>query len=170
MNHNFTSELFDKKRHDIKDFNCGIKELDTYLIEKAGQDIKKNISAVYVLHESINSKIIGYFTLSSYSIALKELPSLLTKKLPKYQSLPTILLGRLAVDTSYQGKGIGEYLLMEALNRSYKLSKQIGSYAVIVDAKDENSKGFYVKYGFTPFLYKPLILYLPMDSIKKNFT
>lgn len=169
MNYKFTAEPFDNKRHIIKDFTCGNKTLDSYLKEKAGQEIKKNISAVYVLIEKNNPKIIGYFTLSSYSVALKDLPSELIKKLPKYQSIPAILIGRLAVDKSSQGKGIGEYLLMEALKRSYNLSKQIGSYAIIVDAKDENSKKFYEKYGFLPFLHKPLTLYLPMDTIKKLF-
>jgi len=170
MNPYFTSELLDNKHHDIKDFNCGIKELNTYLKEKAGQVIKKNVTAVYVLHYRNNSKIIGYYTLSSYSISLEELPLLLTKKLPKYKSLPTILIGRLAVDTSFQGKSIGEYLLMDALNRSYSLSKQIGSYAIIVNAKDEKSKGFYKKYGFIPFLNKPFTLYFPMKTIKNIFT
>jgi GNAT superfamily N-acetyltransferase len=167
MKTKFVTELFNKKFHIIKDFTCGVEELDYYLKEKAGQEIKKNVSAVYVLRESDNYKIIGYFTLSSYSIKLKELPLTLTKRLPKYHSLPALLLGRLAVDAVYQGKGIGEYLLIDALKRSYEFSKQIGSFAVILDVKDKKVKRFYEKYGFITFSQKPMTLYLPMTSIKK---
>ncbi|MDE2589790.1 MAG: GNAT family N-acetyltransferase [Patescibacteria group bacterium] len=167
MSSSFIIELFDKKTHEIKDFTCGVKELDRYLKEKAGQDIKKSVSAVYILRENGSNKVLGYFTLSSYSIVLTDLPSSITKRLPKYPSIPTTLLGRLAVDSSFQGKGLGEYLLMDALKRSYDLSRKIGSFAVIVDAKNKENRSFYERFGFNPFKNKSVTLYLPMNTIKE---
>lgn len=160
-------ELFDNKRHDIKEFNCGIEGLDKYLKEQAGQETRKKITAVYIIREKSSDKVIGYYTLNSYSIELTNLPENITKKLPKYKVLPTILIGRLAADSKYQGKRIGEYILLDALNRSYNLSKQVGSFAVIVESKDQKSRRFYEKYGFIKSINQELKLYLPMGTIKK---
>jgi predicted GNAT family N-acyltransferase len=76
-------------------------------------------------------------------------PADLQKKLPKsYTSIPATLLGRLAIDHRFQGKGTGKLLLIDALKRSYKISKTIGSFTVIVDPLDEEAENFYKKYGF----------------------
>jgi len=155
------------KEHDILGFNCGVKELDIYLKERASQEVKKKITAVYVLHRKDSKKIIGYYTLSSFSIELINLPDEIKKKLPKYPLLPASLIGRLAVDRKFQGKKIGTHLLIDALIRSYRLSKEIGSFAVIVDAKNEITKKFYKKYGFKQFRKKSLKLYLSMNTIEK---
>jgi predicted GNAT family N-acyltransferase len=167
MNQSYIIEPFESKKHISKGFACGVKELDIYLKEKASQEIKKSVTAVYILRENTSLKILGYFTLSSSSIELSELPLTITKKLPKYKTLGVILLGRLARDNSVKAKGIGEYLIMEALSRSHELSKKLGSFAVIVDAKDEKVKLFYKEYGFIPLSHRPLTLYLPMSTIKQ---
>lgn len=167
MKPKYISELLDNKKHINEHFSCGIKELDIYLKEKAGQEMRKKVTAVYILREETDLKIIGYYTLSSFSIGLTDLPKSLTKKLPKYKALPVILLGRLAVDNTSQDKGVGEYLLIDALSRSYELSKKIGAFAVIVDAKNDNIRSFYEKYGFIRTLHRANSLYLPMKTIKQ---
>lgn len=165
MNSKYIIELLDNKIHINEHFSCGIKPLNIYLKEKAGQEMRKKVTAVYILRETSNNKIFGYYTLSSFSIGLTDLPVSLIKKLPKYKALPVILLSRLAVDSASQHKGIGEYLLIDALSRSFELSKKIGAFAVIVDAKNDNIKSFYKKYGFIRTLHPSRTLYLPMKTI-----
>jgi predicted GNAT family N-acyltransferase len=92
---------------------------------------------------------LGYYTLSNNSIPLNSFSEQIKKKLPNaYTSIPTTLLGRLAIDNKYQGKGIGKILLIDALKRSYENAKSIGSFAVVVDPIDKNAECFYEKYDF----------------------
>lgn len=141
-------ELLDKK-HDKKEFNCGKELLNNYIQNQAGQDIKRKLSACFVFSDNETNLIQGYYTLSNNSIPLSQFPIQIQKKLPKsYTSIPTTLLGRLAIDIKSQGKGIGKILLIDALKRSYELSKEIGSFAVVVDPIDEEAENFYEKYGF----------------------
>lgn len=141
-------ELLDKK-HNRQDFDCGKELLNNYLKNQAGQDVKRKLSACFVLVEMETNNIKGYYTLSNNSIPLSNFPEHIQKKLPKsYVSIPTSLLGRLAIDTKFQGKGIGKILLIDALKRSYEISKEIGSFAVVVDPIDEEAEKFYAKYDF----------------------
>lgn len=167
MSQRYIIELLDKKQHDIVGFSCGIKELDIYLSERAGQEVVKKVTAVYVIRDKDVRTVIGYYTLSAYSIELSDLPVEATKKLPKYPALPASLIGRFAVDKKSQGKKIGGHLLIDALLRSYELSREIGSIAVVVEAKNEKSRSFFEKYGFKRFRKYPLRLFLPMSTIMK---
>lgn len=136
------------KKHNRDDFDCGKELLNNYLKTQAGQDIKRKLSACFVLAEN-GTRIKGYYTLSNHSIPLINFPEQIQKKLPKsYVSIPTTLLGRLAIDKTYQGRGIGKILLMDALKRSYEISQEIGSFSVTVDPIDEEAENFYKKYDF----------------------
>ncbi len=141
-------ELLDKK-HNRNDFDCGKELLNNYLKNQAGQDIKRKLSACFVLAEKETDSIQGYYTLSNNSIPLSCFPEPIKKKLPQsYESIPTTLLGRLAVDINFKGKGLGKILLVDALKRSYEISKEIGSFAVVVDPIDREAELFYNKYEF----------------------
>ena len=141
-------KLLDKK-HNRNDFDCGNELLNNYLKTQAGQDIKRKLSACFVLTEKETNNIQGYYTLSNNSIPLSSFPEQIKKKLPNsYDSIPTTLLGRLAIDKNCQGKGFGKILLIDALKRSYEISKEIGSFAVVVDPIDEKAELFYEKYDF----------------------
>ena len=155
------------KQHDRTQFSCGDELLDRYLSKQASQEIKRRISAVFVLIEQGNSVVKGYYTLSATSVLLHELPNTLQKKLPKYPSLPATLIGRLAVDKTVQGEGVGEQLLVDALIRAYQHSQDIGSMAIVVDAINEQAKRFYLHYDFLAFDGYDLKLFLPMTEIKK---
>lgn len=109
--------------------------------------------------------IVGYYSLSQFSVKLSELPSAMTAKLPRYPVVPATLIGRLAVDRRFRGKGIGELLLMDALARCLTVSKQVACAAVIVDAKDETAKRFYLKYGFMELPGAEKRLFIPIATV-----
>lgn len=131
--------------------------------------MKRNIAITYVLTESGFDDVIGYYTLSSANIELKNLSEQEIKKLPRYPLLPATLIGRLAVDIKYQKKRIGELLLVHALKTSLETSKKIASVAVIVDAKNDTAAEFYKHFGFTRFPSAPSKLYLLIQTIEKLF-
>lgn len=138
-----------RKDHNKKDFDCGNATLNIYLRNQAGQDVKRKLSACFVLPDSDTTLIKGYYTLSNNSIPLQSFSQEVRRKLPKsYTSIPTTLLGRLAIDKRSQGQGIGKILLIDALKRSYEISKELGSFGVVVDPIDISAKNFYRKYDF----------------------
>ena len=131
------------------DFDCGKEFLNNYLKNQAGQDVKRKLSACFLLAEKGTNNIQGYYTLSNFSIPPNSFPEYIQKKLPRsYISIPTTLLGRLAIDNKYQGIGIGNVLIMDALKRCYIISKEMGSFAVVVDPIDEDAEKFYQRYDF----------------------
>ena len=124
-----------RKSHDRSGFSCGSEPLDRYLQQHARQDSEKRVAAPFVLVEPPANRVLGYYTLSASMITADELPDKLAKRLPRYPQLPVILLGRLAVDQSCKGRGLGEFLLMDALRRSAESAADIAAMAVVVDAK-----------------------------------
>jgi len=112
--------------------------------------------------------VAGYYTLSSHSIPMEDLPEDLAKKLPKsYKDVPAALLGRLAVSTQFKGNRLGELLLLDALNRCADLSDSIGTLAVIVDPIDEKAVSFYKAYGFIN-LPDSERMFIPIKTIKAS--
>jgi ribosomal protein S18 acetylase RimI-like enzyme len=161
-------EPFDARRHSREGFSCGIESLDIYLKSRARQDRDKYAAAVFVMASGLG--VIGYYTLSSYAIRPGELPDKIVHKLPRYPSLPATLIGRLAVDTRYQGQGIGEELLVDALKRSLDNTAKIGSVAVVVEAENEKALQWYCRYGFIQFPEHTAKLFLPMQTSARAFT
>ena len=161
-------EPFDKQRHRREDFSCEVESLQHYLKTQAAKDARKNIAAVFVLAEG--TRILGYYTLSSYTIDLGELPADVAAKLPKYPKLPATLIGRLARDQNYRRQGIGELMLVDALRRCLENTATVGSFAVVVEAENEKARQFYLEYGFIRFPANPNKLFLPMSTIKESFS
>lgn len=157
------------KHHPRKEFICGIPALDNYIHTYAGQDMRRNIAVPYVWFDAGSDSLVGYYTLSSKTILLHELPEDLLRALPRYNSLPGILIGWLAVDKRYQNSGCGEILLLDALKRCYELTETIGAWAVIVDAINEKAKSFYLRYGFCKFKHCNDKLFIPMSVIRELF-
>jgi GNAT superfamily N-acetyltransferase len=162
----YVVEQLDKQKHDRAAFSCGVTALDAYVKDRATQDVKRKIAVTYILTRPDSSSIIGYYTISTTSIETTQLSETVTRRLPRYETLPAMLIGRLAVDEQYRGQGFGELLLMDALSRCFKLSLEIGAMAVVVDAKDEGAARFYERYGFRRFEDLPLKLYMPMAEIE----
>ena len=155
----FFSKLDKQKRND---FDCGVGPLNNYLRMSAGQEGRKSVSVTYVM--CLGERVIGYYTLSSNSVDFSELPTEKVKKLPRYPKLPVTLLGRLAIDLNYRGKGYGTLLLAHALKKAVTASADVASYAVIVDAKDIAAEKFYLSFGFIPY-EETRKLFLPMETI-----
>jgi predicted GNAT family N-acyltransferase len=152
--------------HDRAAFSCGNPVLDNYLKTQARQDSTKKIAAVYVM--TPDGKIIaGYYTLSQYTIQSSDVPSEHLSKLTKHAAIPATLIGRLARDLKY--RGTGELLLMDALQRCMMASRQVASWATVVDATDDEGAQFYRDYGFESFPSHPLKLFLPTLTIEKMF-
>lgn len=163
----FTEVL--NKSHVCDDFSCGEEMLDNYLKRQASQDVRKKLAACFVLTVKETNVIKGYYTLSNNSIPQELIPEDLRKHFPKsYHSIPATLLGRLAVDKNFKGQRIGELLLVDALKKSYEISKVIGSYAVVTDPINESAENFYFKYGFQK-LPDSGKMFLPMKTISQLF-
>jgi GNAT superfamily N-acetyltransferase len=113
--------------------------------------------------------IAGYYTLSQFAIGLDAIPEEVAQRLPKYPMVSATLPGRLAVSTEFRGQSLRETLLMDALCRSLRSSRQVASAGVIVDAKDDSAAGFYRRYGFLELPKIEKRLFLPMGTIEQLF-
>lgn len=157
------------KTHDRAIFSCGTAALDRYLQQQARQDAEKSVAAPFILTAPPEPRVLGYYTLSASLVNVSELPETLTKKLPRYPqlpvTLPVTLLGRLAVDDSMKGQGLGQFLLMDALYRSLQAAAHIAAMAVVVDAKDDAAEAFYRHYGFIALQQQPGRLFLSMKIV-----
>lgn len=153
-------------QHDRNTFASGAEPLDRYFRIQAGQDGRKNMAAPFVLVLP-NGGIGGYYTLSSTAVKLAELPDTVARRLPRYPLVPATLLGRLAVDRRFQGRGYGRFLLADALLRVVR--SEIASFAVVVDAKDDTARRFYERESFLPLLDEPLKLFRPVADLAKLF-
>ena len=144
-------------------FNSGCPPLDRYFKEQVTQDVRSKYAKCYVA--IVDRLIVGFYTLSSAQIQSLALPPETLKRLPRYKDVPVVRLGRLAVDTRYGRQGIGALMLYDACRRADESAA--GSFALIVDAKDENAKGFYVHHGFREIPDTPDSLFLPLATAEK---
>ena len=158
-----------EKKHNRKEFDCGNSQLNQYLKKYARQNDAKGINKAFVATRPNTPLIInGYYTISSSTIDFLSISEKDRQKLPAYP-IPAALIGRLAVDLSCQGQGLGTELLVNALLRIVKASSEIGIYAVRVDAIDDSAKQFYLKHEFIPFANRSLSLFLPLKTIAREF-
>lgn len=147
----------------IKDFTCGVDELNEYLKRYARSNHKKGIGKTFVLISE--KKVKGYYTISMGDIEFHHVPEKWRSGLPKYP-IPVGRLGRLAIDSSIQGKGLGGQLLIDALQRIVEAAREVAAYAVVVDAKNNQAKIFYEHYGFIPYQDEPMSLFLPLSTFQ----
>ncbi len=148
--------------HDRSTFDSGTPALDRYVREQATQDMRRRAASCFVALAD-DQRIAGYYTLASASVPLTELPPETTRKLPRYRAVPTVRMGRLAVDRAFKGQGLGGALLGDALARVAR--SEIAAYALVVDAKDEVAVSFYRHHGFIALPETPLTLFLPLATV-----
>lgn len=152
---------------DRNSFSCGKESLDKYLKNQASQDIKRKLSVVFALADPPIIK--GYYTLSNQGVPREAVPDTIKKSLPAYEQLPVTLIGRLAIDEKFQGQGLGEALLLDALQRCFHYAENYsGCIAVVVDPLDDQAKAFYSQYGFIALADSPKMI-ISIKTIKSLF-
>jgi GNAT superfamily N-acetyltransferase len=154
-------------QHDRAAFSSGEPSLDRFFREQARQQMDRWSTVVHVLMDRDAAYVVGFYTLSMHSVALTDLPVDMSRRLPRYPDVPAALLGCLAVDSRYQGRGFGRVLLIDALQRAYRASAEVRAFAVVVDALHDAARDFYVKYGFIALSSAPYRLVLPMAMIAR---
>jgi len=131
-------------------FQCGSEPLNDYIRRYASQDVRKHVARVFIATpEHDRQQLAGFFTLSAGSVSCSALPESLARKLPRYP-IPVALIGRLAVDNQFQGKGLGAILLADACRKVSQASTVLAVAGIIVDAKDRKAASFYEHFGFVP--------------------
>jgi GNAT superfamily N-acetyltransferase len=149
--------------HDASSFDCGNDALNRFIKLYALQGQRAGISQTYVAISSDN--IVGYHTLVVGNVVHDEAPERLKKGIPRHP-VPVIILARLAVDTSWHGKGLGAALVADAMRRVLQASDIAGVRAMLVHAKDEAARNFYQHLGFEPFQDNSLTLYRLLKDIR----
>lgn len=148
--------------HDRSNFDSGAPALDRYFKEQVTQDVRRRVASCFVAMTE-DQRIAGFYTLASASVPLTELTPEAIKRLPRYRAVPTVRMGRLAVDRAFKGQGLGGALLADALTRVAR--SEIAAYALVVDAKDEPAAAFYRHHGFIALPETPLTLFLPQATL-----
>lgn len=162
------SVTLDKNIHNRKEFNCGNKELNNFLRLTASQNSNKDNSRTYLIESIDNNSIIkGFYTLSMISIELNLLSNKLEKKHKSNNSAG--LIARLAVDNRYKRKGLGSWLLIDALLKLLNASDNVGFGMIVVDVKD-GKKSFYEKFGFQSFKDEKERMYISVDTVRQSFS
>lgn len=152
-----------QEHHQKKSFNCGQEDLNKFLKQYASQHQKSGTSKTYVAVDN-DTKVIGFYCLSSTSISFDGVDAVLTKRLPRYP-LPCVIVGRFAVDEESQGRGFGKVLLAHALKQVSKVAQIIGVNFVVIHAKDQKAMDFYQRFGFISLTSNPLTLVYPVSEI-----
>jgi GNAT superfamily N-acetyltransferase len=148
--------------HEVSEFSCGKPSLDRWLKTRALSNQEKGFTAVLVVHEV--NRVIGYYGLAPTAILPSTLPrSIRTGQPPN--PVPCLLLGQLATDQNWIGKGIGAGLLKHALQRCVAAANLVGGRALIVNAVDIEAAGFWARRGFIPSKDDPLVLFRSIADI-----
>ena len=153
------------RHHDRKSFDCGVEDLNAYLRRYARQNHESGGAKTFVaVSETEPARILGFYTISPGAIAFANVPEALTRKLGRYD-VPVFRLGRLAVDRSLQGQGLGGDLLLAAGVRALAVAAEVGGVALAIDAKDRSAVRWYERFGAVSLLDDPLKLILPLAVI-----
>jgi GNAT superfamily N-acetyltransferase len=135
--------------HNLDDFNCGVESLDLWLKKQARQAAALNSARTFIVHDDDQDRIVGYHALTASSIERREATSRAAKGMPQHR-IPAALLARLAVDRSVQGRGLGAWLLRDAMLRTLSAADALAIRVLLVHAIDDQARSFYERHGFEP--------------------
>jgi GNAT superfamily N-acetyltransferase len=155
-----------RAQHDRSGFICGKEALDRYFQQQVTQDARRHLTTPFVMMMP-EGAIGGFYTLSSTALRLGDLPGNIARRLPRYPLVPATLIGRLAIDRRYHGQGWGSFLFLDALYRCSR--SEVASFAVLVDALDDEARNFYVHHSFLPLSDSPYRLFRRMTDIETLF-
>ena len=151
--------------HDVSDFDCGEPSLDNWLKHRALKN-ESRFSRTYVV--CVENRVVAYFCISAGAVERSKAPGKVRRNAP--DSVPVAIIGRLAVDRAHAGRGLGADLLSDALRRIAAASQSIGMAAVLVQAKDDKARAFYLACAeFSEFLADSRTLFLPIETVIAAF-
>jgi GNAT superfamily N-acetyltransferase len=156
-----------QKEHARDPFSCGRASLDDFLKKYAKHYAKRKLGTTYVAVPKGQKRVVGYYTLAPSCFEFANAPAELLKGLPKHP-VPSLLLARLAVDQSEQGKGLGKFLVLDAFERCVRVAREVSFRAIEVEALDDAAAVFYRKFGFLPFPSDPHHLAIPIELVEKH--
>ncbi|MGK9236681.1 GNAT family N-acetyltransferase [Inquilinus limosus] len=151
--------------HDLESFDCGKEPLNRFLIRFALTNQKADSAHTYCVCRAGERRVAGYYSLAVGSVGRAEVPSRIAKGLPRHP-VPVMLLARLAIDKSEQGRGLGKALLKDALLRTAQAAEIAGIRAFLVHAKDGEARVFYERFDFEPSPVDPFQLFLLMKDVR----
>ena len=150
------------RHHDRKGFDCGSGDLNEYLDRYARQNHESGGAKTFVaVSPAEPARVLGFYSIGLGAIEFARVPAKLTKKLGRY-AVPVFRLGRLAIDLSVQGQGLGGDLLLAAGARALAVAQEVGGVALAIDAKDEKAARWYKRFGAQSLLDDPRKLILPL--------
>lgn len=155
------------KAFDRDSFDCGNQVLNEYLSTVALRHQLQGYNRTFIMHSEGASRVLGYFSLCSAISSYGSFPPEFLKRYPKAGPLPCTLLTKLAIDRSLQGRGLGHYLMHQALCTALHSSYLVASVMLLVDAIDEPAKRFYEHFGMVSLVGNPMRLFLPMKTIEE---
>lgn len=153
--------------HDREAFDCGKATLNEFLRRQARQNADRNVGITHVAVPELGAaKILGYYTLLVRTVSREIIPQ--SKRLPP-GDIGVVLLGRLAVDKTAQGQGIGKILLLRAIRQVERAARDMGIFALVLDAVDEDARAWYLSlnFGFQELLDSPNHLCLPVATFRQ---
>lgn len=151
---------------DRQQFDCGVAPLDDWLVRHAGQFERRHLARTFVAVVEGETRVVGYYSLLTHHVQYENLSLALAKGLPRLD-IPVVLLGKLAVDRSRQGQGIGALLLVDALKRVTRIANEVGVRGVEVDAINDSARQFYLKYGFHQLIDDENHLFLSINTLNQ---
>lgn len=153
------------KGHDRSTFACENDRIDAYFRETVSQDVKRNYATCFVIRELATDVVAGFYTLSSSNVPLTEVPEPLNQKLPRYPTVPAVLIGWLARHRDFRGDNLGSALLFDAIKTV--ASAPIGAHAIFAHAIDDSAVNFYASFDFIPLIAQPQTLFLPLATARQ---
>ena len=154
------------KQHDRERFDCGNTFLNDFLRNHARKSHEQGGAKTFLaISDDSNGLILGFYSLSPASIQYSRTPEIIRRKLARYD-VPVFRLGRLAVDQTVQGQGLGGQLLLSAAKRCLYAASEVGGVALLIDAKNDRALNWYKSYGALPLEDTPLSLALPLSTLK----
>ena len=153
--------------HLLEGFACGVSSLDHWLLEYARQAGAGGSARTYVVVDGEKDRVVGYQALAAAAISPADATTRVRRGQPRHP-IPAVLLVRLAVDVSVQGRGVGAFLLRDAVTRALSASEQIGARVLLVHALNDEARAFYERWGFESSPSDPLNLQLLFKDVRKS--
>jgi GNAT superfamily N-acetyltransferase len=153
--------------HTLEGFDCGTASMNRWLLDHARQSAGAGSARTYVVVEAERDRVVAYHALAAAAVSSADATSRARRGQPK-RPIPAVLLARLAVDVSVQGRGLGAFLLRDAMARALSASEQIGARVLLVHALHEEARRFYERWGFERSPTDPLNLQMLFKDIRKS--